>query len=73
MQQTLSEMSHTQEFIWFCSTTLIEKNPSLHRQKVLQLGRERSPPHQCPLALNCLGNPTLAESSRTTLRDELTM
>jgi hypothetical protein len=28
---------------------------------------------QCPLALNCLRNPTLAESSNTTLEDEPTM
>jgi hypothetical protein len=48
-EQPLSGKSHTRrDFFGFCSTVITQKNPSLHRQEVLQLRRERSPHPSMP-------------------------
>jgi hypothetical protein len=75
MQQPLSEMIYThRNFFGFVPPPSLRKKIQASANKKCYNYVEKGPlTHQCPLAMNCHGNPTLAESSRTTLEDESTM
>jgi hypothetical protein len=70
MQQPLSEMSYThRNFFGFVPPPSFGGTQASTNKKCYSYEERGHLTHQCPLALNCLGNSTLAESSRTTLED----
>jgi hypothetical protein len=74
MQQPLSETSHThRDFFGSVPLPLHERIQTSTDKKSYNYVERDHLKHQCPLALNCLGNSTPAELSRTTLEDESTI
>jgi hypothetical protein len=74
MQQPLSETSYThRDFFGFVPPPSLIKIPSLYRHECYNYEERGQLTRQCPIALNHLENPALAESSRTTLEDKLTI
>jgi hypothetical protein len=74
MQQPLSEMSHTHmDFFCFVAPPSVRRTQASTDKKCYNYIQKGHLTSQYPLALNCLRNPTLAEISKTTLEDELTM
>jgi hypothetical protein len=74
MQQPLSGMSHTHKiFFDFVLPPSYESTQSSTDKKCSHYVETGHLTHYCPLAPNCLRNPTIAEESNTTLEDELTM
>jgi hypothetical protein len=74
MQQPLSEMSHThRDFFSFVAPPLVRMTQASTDKKCYNYVQKCHLTCQCPLALNCLRNPTLAEISKTMLEDESTM
>jgi hypothetical protein len=74
MQQPLSGMSHTHRiFFGFVLPPSYESTQSFTDKKCSHYVERGHLTRYCPLASNCLRNPTIAESSNTTLEDELTM
>jgi hypothetical protein len=74
MQQPLSEMSHThRDFFGSIAPPSLTRTPASTDKNCYNYVERGHFTYQCPLALSCLGNPTLTESNRRTLEDELTM
>jgi hypothetical protein len=68
-EQPLSVMSHPyRDLFGFVTPPSYESTPSSTDKKCYNLVERGNLTHQCSLALNCIGNPTLAESSKTSLR-----
>jgi hypothetical protein len=74
MQQLLSEMGHThRDFFGFIAPPSYGRTRASTNKKCYNYVERCHLTHQCSLALNYLVNPTLAESNKMTLEDELTM
>jgi hypothetical protein len=74
MQQPVSETSHThRDFFGFAAPPSFGKTPAIIDKKCYNYLQRGHLTHQYPLTLNCLGNPTLAKTSKMTLEDESTM
>jgi hypothetical protein len=74
MQQPLSGMSHTHRiFFGFVLPPSYKRTQASTDKKCYNYEERGHLTHQCPLALNCLRNPTLAELSNMILEDESTM
>jgi hypothetical protein len=67
-------MSHThRDFFGFVAPLSLERTQASTDKKCYNYVQKGHLTCQCPLALNCLRNPTLAEISKMMLQDELTM
>jgi hypothetical protein len=74
MQQPLSEMSHThRDFFSFVALPSLRRTQASTDKKCYNCVQKGHLTYQCPLALNCLRNPTLVEISKPMLEDESTM
>jgi hypothetical protein len=74
MQHPLSEMSHThRDFFGFVAPPSVRRTQASTDKKCYKCVKKGHLTCQCPLALNCLRNPTLAEISKMTLEDGSTM
>jgi hypothetical protein len=70
-EQPLSGISHTHRgFFGFVSHPSFGGTQASTDKKCYNYEERGHLTHQCPLALNCLGNPTLAESSKMTIEDK---
>jgi hypothetical protein len=73
-QQPLSEMSYTHRaFFGFVPPPSYERNQASTDKKCYNYVERGHFTHQCPLVLNYLGNPALAESGMMMLEDESTI
>jgi hypothetical protein len=73
-QQPLSEMSHNhRDFFGFVALPSYGRTQASTDKKCYNYIKKEHLTCQCSSVLNYLGNPTLAESSKTTLEDESTM
>jgi hypothetical protein len=67
-------MSHTdRDFFGFVAPPLVRRTQASTDKKCYNCVQKGHLTYQCPLARNCLRNPTLAEISKTMLEDESTM
>jgi hypothetical protein len=74
MQQPLSEMGYNhRDFFGFVAPPSFERTPAFIDKKCYNYLQSGHLTHQHPLTLSCHGNPTLVESSMTTLEEESTM
>jgi hypothetical protein len=70
----LSEKSHTQrDFFGFITPPSFGRTEASTDKDCYNYIEKGHVTHLCQVVLNCLGNTTLAESSRTMLEDESTM
>jgi hypothetical protein len=74
MQQPLTKMSHAhRDFFGFVPPSSFGSTQASTDKKCHNYIERGHLTRLCPRALNCLGKPTLVESSRTMLEDESTM
>jgi hypothetical protein len=74
MKQPMSETSHThRDFFGFVAPPSFGRTPAFIHKKCYNYLQRGHLTCQYPVTLNCLGNPTLAETNKTTLEDESTM
>jgi hypothetical protein len=70
-EQPLSEMSHIhRDFFGFVAPPSYERTQAYTNKDCYNYVKRDHLSHQCPLALNCLRNPTLVEISKMTLEEE---
>jgi hypothetical protein len=67
-------MSHThRDFFGFVLSPSLRRTKAFTNKMCYNYVQKCQLTYQCPLALNCLRNPTLAKISKMTLEDEVTM
>jgi hypothetical protein len=74
MEQPLIEISYTHMvFFGFVAPPSYRRTQASTDKKCYNYVERVHLTHQCPLASNCPRNPTIAETSKTTLEEESTM